>query len=121
MAVRNLAAKIYTSDDGRQYAIKVDADVFAQENPPGTPIIGGADYAGAPALPPFPTNRTPRHVVVESAGNRRRVTILSLTAPLWTGAVSTVNLRQIGAAGTVAYTVLGNVGERGMQKYSTSD
>lgn len=113
MVMRDLKSVIYTSDDGRQYATKIDQSVFAQEDTPGTPDVGGADYAASPALPPLPRNYVPRHAKVSAVGHgKRRVVCLTATAPLYTGVVSTIDLPVLGAA-AVTFTVYGTTAERG--------
>jgi hypothetical protein len=99
MALRNLTTVVYTDDEGNDYAMKIDASVFAQLNGGATaPLVGGSDYDGSPPLPPMPTNLKPRHVIVSNAGNKRRVICLSPTSDLFTGAETEIDLQVLGAA-----------------------
>jgi hypothetical protein len=111
MATRDLKSVVYSSDDGRDYATKMDASVFGQETTPGTPDVGGADYDGTPELPPLPRSYKPRYVKVSSATHgKRRVICLDTSSDLWTGTVTTINLPVLGAA-AVAFTRYGRTNE----------
>lgn len=113
MAVRDLKSVIYSSDDGRNYATKIDASVFAQEDTPGTPDVGGADYTGSPALPPLPQGYKPRVAKVSSATHgKRKVVCLSTSSPLFVGTVTSIDLPVLGAA-AVTFTRYGKTNERG--------
>lgn len=118
MANRDLKSVVYTSDDGRDYAMKMDAATFAQGG--GTPYVGGADYDGSPQLPRYPANYRARYVTVSVAGNKRRVVCLTTTAPLWTGTQTTIDLQVLGAA-AVTYTRYASTGERRPKQADPND
>lgn len=101
MAIRDLKAVVYTDDSGKNWATAISADVFAQAS---GALVGGADYTGDPALDPLPRGLIPRSVTVSNAGNKRRVVCLTSSGTLYTGAATTVDLYQIGAAAAVTYT-----------------
>jgi hypothetical protein len=103
MAKRDLTTRIYTDDDGNQYAIKIDASVAGQIGVSTNEKVGGSDYTGDPELPAMPVNLKPRHVVVVNAGDFRRVICLELGSELFTGVESTIDLQQLGSA-ALTYT-----------------
>jgi hypothetical protein len=111
MAVRDLKSVIYTDDFSRDYACRMDASVFGQNGGDAAPKVGGADYAASPKLPPMPTNLIPRHVVVSSGGNKRKVICLTPTASLFIGGETTINLPVLGTT-AATYTVFESVAER---------
>lgn len=104
MSDRNLVSVIYTDDTGVQWITSVDNALWSQTTgDPAVPIIGGARYAGE-ALQELPRNLIRRGVYVDRSGQKRRfVPCLSTDAPLYTGAVTSVNLQQLGGA-AAAYT-----------------
>lgn len=111
MAIRDLQAVIYTDDEGNQYVTAQDAAIFVQG------VTGGADYTGSPELPPMPATLRPRGVYVGNGTNRRFVVALTTDATLFAaGGVSSINLRQIGAADPVAYTKLSTKSEKRPRK-----
>jgi len=83
---RGFVWRRYTTDDGVQYATRVDAD-YAAETARGWPA------ASAAGLPVFPLEGLKRKVFgLDPLGNRRTAVVASIDAPLWTGAASTFNL-----------------------------
>jgi len=112
MANRDLKSVIYTADDGRDYATKIDAAVFSQLGADTNPKVGGADYTGSPELPPMPRNLKPRTAKVSNAGNKRRVVCLTPDSSLFLGDETTINLQVLGAS-AVSYARYGFTQERG--------
>lgn len=102
MALRDLKAVVYTDKYGRTYRTRIDAAIFAQVDGSGNPIVGGRDLVAADNIPPMPAQLRPRHVTVSNGTNKRSVVCLSDDAPLYMGAVSTINLQVLGGA-AVAY------------------
>lgn len=103
MADRNLVSVIYTDDTGVQWITSVDNALWTQVDGSSNPIIGGARYAGE-ALQELPRNLLRRGVYADRAGQQRRfVPCLTANAPLYTGAVTSVNLQQLGGS-AAAYT-----------------
>lgn len=103
MAKRNLTTVVYTDDEGNDYAMKIDAAVFAQVGVSTNVKVGGSDYDGSPPLPPMPTNLIPRSVIVSNAGDKRRVICLESGSELFSGAETTIDLQQLGSA-ALTYT-----------------
>ncbi len=89
----DIKAWIYTDDEGNSYVRRVAAYLTTQLDGSGNPVIGGRAYTGTPVLPPFPRSIKPRHVTAMAAGYRpRQVVCMTADAPLYTGAVTTVQL-----------------------------
>lgn len=102
MADRDLRFVLYTSDDGTQYRTKQDAAIIAVGG--GTPATGAVEVTGADSHQPLPALLKPRGVYVRVAGqNQRLVVCMTNDAPLYTGAVTSISLPQIGGA-AVAYS-----------------
>lgn len=125
MAKRDMQTVVYTDNDGNDYAMKIDKNVFTQETAtPGVKIIGGSDYTGTPRLPAMPVNLIPRHVIVSNGTDKRRVICLEKTAPLFDAnhaeATNDVSLQQLGSANLV-YTVDRANGERWKRRGSSGD
>lgn len=94
MAKRAFTNVVYTSNNGKEYAYKIAADVFAQAGASTNPKVGGRDLANNAAdnaLDPMPQNIRPRTVEMRSPGQgTRRIVCLSPDADLYvTPAVET--------------------------------
>lgn len=86
MTVRGFVWAIYNSDDGNQYALRVDADYAAM------PERGWTVPAPA-GMPPYPRGWMIRKVVgLDSDGHPRKAGVGSITADLWTGVVKTFDI-----------------------------
>jgi hypothetical protein len=103
----------YTADNGEVYQYGVAAYIGAQENPPGTAVIGGTAQAQGTRLHPLPRGMKPRHVRLVNAGGTksRSVVCMTNTAPLFVGTISTLTL-QDGEGTDATYTVYSATGER---------
>lgn len=113
MAKRDLKSVIYTSDDARNFATKIDAALFAQVGVSTNPKVGGADYTGTPALTALPAKWRPRAAVVsEATHGKRYVVCLDKDADLYTGVETTVTLAVLGAA-PATFTRIGIRSENG--------
>jgi len=108
-----IQAVVYTSNAGHNYVTGLNSEVFAQQNAGGTaPKVGGADYTGTPRLDELPRNMRPRQVQVADAGGYTRyVVCLTQTAPLWTGAETTVDIEDSDGVSHTC-TVVGDLGEK---------
>lgn len=83
MPVRGFKWAVYDSDDGNQYALRVDADYF------GMPERGWTLEAPA-GMPPYPRGWFPRKAVgLDSDGHPRKAIVASVSAPLWTRSATT--------------------------------
>lgn len=92
----------YTSDDGNDYKVKLDASNQTE--------VGSV---AATTEPWYPRGWYPRYVLAQSAaGKRRKVAICDPTQTEWTGADDVIALQEAGVAGTVDYTITGRFGEK---------
>ena len=75
---------VYASDDGHDYLLKVDFDLFAMTE-------RGWDYPVPDSfLPQYPRGWTPRFVTGITLGGSRRYAVCATTScALWTGAIDT--------------------------------
>lgn len=103
----------YTADNGEVYQYGVAAYIAAQENPPGTPIIGGGPQLAGQRLHPLPKGMKPRSVrLVNPGGTKSRTVVcLTTTSPLFNGSVSTLTLHD-GDGTSATYTAYSTTGER---------
>jgi len=77
----------YIADDGSEWALAVDSDYIAH-------LERGWTLAGDTGLVPLPRSWRPRRVVgLDSSGRTQSAVVASLTADLWTGAVTTFQIR----------------------------
>jgi hypothetical protein len=96
---------VYTDDQGNQWALLVDGDYI------GDPDRGWGFAAGL-SLPPLPRSWRPRSVAgIDSTGRIRSAIVPSVTAPLWTGAVTSFAF-ETADGGIDAATVIELRGER---------
>ena len=106
---------VYTDDQGNDYVTRVDSLLWAQDDggSPAHKLIGGAAYNGSPHLGALPRSFKKRHVTVigNSSGARRTVVCLTPDAPLYSGAVATVNLGHLHASAAETFTVESPEGE----------
>ena len=100
----DLVAYVYTADNAQDFQLGVAQYIAAQLDAGSDPIIGGHNQLGTETLYQLPNGLTPRGVVVSNAaGKKRFVACMTEDAPLFTGAVGTINL-QDGAGVITAYT-----------------
>lgn len=113
-----IKAVVYTSNAGHDYVTGMDSEVFAQNNAGGTaPKVGGSAYDGTPRLDVLPRNLRPRTVQVDDgAGYTRDVVCLTNTAPLWTGAETTITVEDSDGVAHVC-TVIGDRGEKQRRRH----
>lgn len=92
----------YRDDEGKDWLTKVDAFMLAQVDGQNNCITGAGEITGTmPDLPPMPRGLRPRGVYVRTAGRSPRFVVCHLaSAPLYTGAVNTVQLQTLGGAAT---------------------
>jgi len=113
MVARDLGPWQYTTDNNRVFVRRADKFLTGQEATAGTPNVGGDSAAALTgAYESFPTNWTPRHVVMGATGKQSKAVVVYETgAPLWGATPPTMSLRD--ADGTAAaYSVERKVGER---------
>ena len=93
----------YTTDQGYVYKGRVATEIARQMTSDGQPLIGGKTSHGPIG---FPSGFTPRSVTLRCPENRksRQVVIYSSDAPLWTGAITSVQISE-GEKGTFTYFV----------------
>lgn len=97
MADRDLRFVLYTADDGTLFRTKQDAAIIAVGG--GTPATGAVEVTGADSHQPLPRGLVPRRVYVRVGGQgQRAVVCMTPTAPLFTGAATTIPLQQLGGA-----------------------
>lgn len=103
--MRGFVWRLYTTDDGGQFALRVDADYADQAD---------RGWAPLPSPPPAPLPRgwRPRVVIgIDALGNQVLARIGSTTSPLWNGIVSTFAFES--TVGTLELaTVIAKRGER---------
>lgn len=100
----------YTTDDAEVYSRGVADYISDQVN--GSDVLIGGSIISSGSLPRLPSGLMPRGVrVANAAGKKRFVVIFDVTAPLWVGTVTSINL-QDGAGSSTAYSVYSRVGER---------
>lgn len=102
----------YTDDFANVYTRGVAQYVAAQVDGGGVTKIGGTITTGL-QQETVPIGVKPRTVAaINAAGTRRRrVVIMTTTAPLWAGTSTTIDLRD-GAGVSSTYTVYSRTGER---------
>ncbi len=114
MAARDLGPWQYETNNGRIFVRRADKFLTGQEATPGTANVGGSSAAALAAAEyeSMPSNWTPRHVMMGSAGVKSRaVVVYSPDAPLWSNAPPAMNLRDAGGV-TASYTVERKVDEK---------
>src|SRR5262245_19064359 len=103
----------YTADNNTVYQYGLAAYIGAQENPPGTAIVGGTAQQQGQRLHPIPRSLKPRNVrLVNPTGTKSRTVVcMTSTAPLFVGTISTLTLHD-GDGTSATYTVYSATGER---------
>jgi hypothetical protein len=104
MVARDLQAVVYTDDSAQNWVTGMDATVFAQTAGGGGPKVGGSDYTGTPQHEGMPSNLRPRGVYVVNGTRTKFVVCLTNSAPLYTGAETSINLLELGSATPLTWT-----------------
>ena len=105
MAMLGFGWVVYASDDGRNYALKVDLDYINDGR-------RGWSLAASPSDYQYPRGWWPRRVIGLAPDGRVREAIVAGTgAPLWSGAASSFDYRDTNGA-MVTAQVIGRKKER---------
>lgn len=94
MAAVNIKPVLYVDRYGNEYAMGVDAALYAQADGDGDSKLGGPIPAtGITGIQKFPAGAKPRRIRVKNpAGKIRYVPVLTTTAELATNPAATVSL-----------------------------
>lgn len=107
----------YVSDDGNTYALKTRERYVGALNQTvgGTVALGFALFT--PGQAPLPRGMRPRKIRVQdpTGGAVREVPVGSVTAPAWTGGVSTLQIDYSGIGTMTDAVIIGRVPERPAQ------
>ena len=105
MPSRGFVWAYYSSDDGRGYSLKVDADYAAEAG-------RGWTFPAAAGTVIYPRGWVPRCVVgLDELGHPQKAIVASVAAPLWTGSTTTFTINASDELPHVC-TVIRRLGER---------